>query len=100
MAVQNHSEPGPMNAIPSVLMSFTTASSVLLPYRPTIGEAQAASKAVWSVRQGSGTPNARPGRTEQFEALAEQVKPLDLAVHDLVERDPFHLVLGTIPDAP
>src|SRR6476620_3838678 len=30
-AVQNHSEPGPMNAIPSVLMSFTPAPSVLLP---------------------------------------------------------------------
>src|ERR1700675_4491344 len=29
-AVQNHSEPGPMNAIPSVLMSVTPASSFLL----------------------------------------------------------------------
>ena len=30
-AVQNHSEPGPMNAIPSVLMNFTPAPSILLP---------------------------------------------------------------------
>jgi hypothetical protein len=30
-AVQNHSDPGPMNAIPSVLMSFTLPSFVLLP---------------------------------------------------------------------
>src|SRR5438552_15489824 len=30
-AVQNHSEPGPMNDIPSVLMNVTPAPSVLLP---------------------------------------------------------------------
>ncbi len=30
-AVQNHSEPGPMNAIPSVLLNFTSAPSILLP---------------------------------------------------------------------
>jgi hypothetical protein len=29
--VQNHSEPGPMNASPSVLMSVTLTPSVLLP---------------------------------------------------------------------
>src|SRR5258706_3357557 len=30
-AVQNHSDPGPMNDIPSVLTSFTSAPFVLLP---------------------------------------------------------------------
>jgi hypothetical protein len=30
-AVQNHSDPGPMNDIPSVLMSLTTDSSALRP---------------------------------------------------------------------
>ena len=54
-AVQNHSESGPMNDNPSVLMSFTTAPSVLLP-RWARRYASAG-----SVDKGRGVSDAAPG---------------------------------------
>src|SRR5512147_1758286 len=57
-AVQNHSEPGPMNAIPSVLMNFTSAPLVLRPR-------WADDRGGWTGGQGVG-----PERDDGTEALA------------------------------
>src|SRR3989442_2561772 len=87
-AVQNHSEPGPMNAIPSVLMNFTSTPPLLATDGQTIWGAAAPAQDVAPLL-GAGSrsaPEWLPMPRLQYKSFStpDQVRSMPKGIGEIV----------------